>query len=126
MTEVARRAWWSVAGWALFQLTLTSLPTSVLPSGFDHPWDLAAHVALYTVLGALTARAAALGDVSPRALARIGLLLACGAALDEFHQRYLPGRDASVLDWVADLVGCGAGLALGARMMRSKVALWLR
>lgn len=126
MIEVARRAWWSVAGWALFQLTLTSVPPSVLPSGFDHPWDLAVHLALYTVLGALIARAAALGDVSPRALARIGLLVACGAALDEFHQRYIPGRDPSVLDWAVDLVGSGAGMALGARMMRSKVSLWLR
>jgi VanZ family protein len=45
-------------------------------------------------------------------LAALLLPLAVGAA-DEWHQLYLPGRDGSVDDWLADAVGIGlAGLAL--------------
>jgi len=31
-------------------------------------------------------------------------------ALDEWHQLYVPGRDGSVWDWVADAVGTGVAL----------------
>ena len=32
-------------------------------------------------------------------------------ASDEFHQRFVPGRDADVLDWLADTVGGALGMA---------------
>jgi VanZ family protein len=34
------------------------------------------------------------------------------AALDEFHQRYVPGREASLWDWTADLAGLAVGFLL--------------
>lgn len=33
-------------------------------------------------------------------------------ALDEFHQSFVPGRDMSVWDWLADMVGAGGGISL--------------
>jgi len=33
-------------------------------------------------------------------------------ALDEWHQRIVPGRSADVFDWVADVVGAWLGVAL--------------
>jgi VanZ family protein len=38
-------------------------------------------------------------------LVRGALLAALLGAADELHQLYLPGRVASVADWLADLVG---------------------
>ncbi len=44
------------------------------------------------------------------------LLLAFGAS-DEWHQSFVPGRDASALDWLADVVGTLAGLGLASLPM---------
>jgi len=79
-------------------------------------WDKALHATEYGALGALLAWP--LARVAPRRAFALALLLASGyGASDELHQRYVPGRDADVRDWVADT----AGGALGAA-----AALWLR
>jgi VanZ family protein len=31
--------------------------------------------------------------------------------IDELHQSYVPGRDSSVYDWIADTLGAGFGAA---------------
>jgi len=45
----------------------------------------------------------------PRVAARRGMIAATIAALygwsDEFHQSFIPGRDASLYDWIADVFG---------------------
>ena len=40
------------------------------------------------------------------------LLVPLVGALDEWHQLYVPGRDSSVWDWVADAVGVSLALWL--------------
>jgi VanZ family protein len=47
------------------------------------------------------------------------LLVAVGAA-DEWHQAYLPGREASVADLAADCVGIALGLFGMNRLGRSR------
>jgi len=42
------------------------------------------------------------------------------AASDEWHQSFVPARDASPLDFIADVVGAG----LCAEMVRHRVLLW--
>ncbi len=32
--------------------------------------------------------------------------------IDELHQSFVPGRDASVYDWIADTLGVGFGMAV--------------
>ena len=44
----------------------------------------------------------------------IGILAAHGA-LDEWHQSWVPGRTASLTDWIADVVGGLVGLAVARR-----------
>jgi hypothetical protein len=39
--------------------------------------------------------------------------IVCVGALDETHQLFVPGRDAEVLDVVADAIGAGIALAIG-------------
>jgi VanZ family protein len=71
--------------------------------------DKIVHFGMYGVLGFLVTRAL----VRPRT--RVDLLAALAwmtvfAMLDEVHQAWIPGRDASVGDWTADLLGATVGL----------------
>ena len=44
------------------------------------------------------------------------------AVSDEWHQSFVPGRDALVADWIIDSIGAAAGLGIAAslRWMRAK------
>jgi VanZ family protein len=121
-----RRAWWVVGVWAVFQLTLTSLPGSELPAMPFSAADVVAHFGVYAVLGALVARAAALSGWPGARLPAVGLALSVLGALDEVHQQFIPGRGAQLVDWAADVGGVAAGLSLGTLVMRSRLAVWLR
>jgi VanZ family protein len=52
---------------------------------------------------------------------KIYLTLSSGAllgALDEFHQYFVPGRSAEILDWVADVLGILLGLLIFISLFR--------
>lgn len=99
-------------------LAATSVP---LPGGgvLDRPLvlfglveaDKVGHAALYAVLGWLTVGALDAAEVSaaPRLLAGVAAAAAF-AALDEWHQSWIPSRTPEMVDWVADT----AGLVVGA------------
>lgn len=126
MTVASRRAWVLVVGWALILLTMTSLPGEAVPISIPHPLDWVGHGSLYTVLGVLVARAESLNGRSGRQLVLVALTLMVAGALDELHQRWIPGRTAEVSDWLADSLGSAIGLTVGAFLMRTRVARWLR
>lgn len=126
MSAESRSAWTAVALWVALQLTLTSLPGSAIPLRIPHPFDWIGHFSLYAGLGVLIARVGALRGWPPRRLVAIGVLLSLFAALDEVHQAFIPGRDAEVGDWVVDTCAASLGLVLGARLMVSRFAKWLR
>ncbi len=88
------------------------------------PWfgaDKVVHAGAWAVLGACLALATA----RPRwTFALIAVAIAVGFGIvDEIHQAYVPGRDASGLDVLADLGGACAGAAVatwyGRRRWRS-------
>ena len=95
------------------------LSVSLLPANrvrdvdriFPLPNDKVLHLTVYAgfgfVLGGLPFPSVALGAA--------GSLL---GALDEQIQRLAPGRDVSVADWLADLLGISLGLALRRRPRR--------
>lgn len=70
------------------------------------PWDKLAHTGAFLVLTLLFIHGFAL----PWRYAACAALLT-GLA-DEWHQRFLPGRTASVEDWLADLAGVLLAAAL--------------
>ena len=78
--------------------------------------DKLLHAATYAVLAFLTFRAA---TVLPRLGRSPALLLSLALAWnalyglsDEWHQSFVPGRDASALDWLADVLGAAIALAV--------------
>jgi VanZ family protein len=92
---------------ALFYVSsLSSLPTP--PSGIT---DKHEHFFFYGILAALTVRALAHAEWR-----RISFAIVVGAILiaglygvsDEFHQRFVPGRNFDVLDMAADTIGAAA------------------
>jgi len=83
--------------------------------------DKAVHFIEYAILAFLFYR----GERGERW--RIGvpawsLVISAGLAIamvDEFHQRYVPGRDSNILDWTADATGIITGTLIGMRRYRS-------
>jgi VanZ family protein len=89
-------------------------PAVVIPFGAP---DYVAHAIAYSVLAALLVRALAGGALSAMTSALIVpavVLAVIYGASDEFHQSFVPGRDASLMDLAADTVGAVAGASAAA------------
>ena len=105
---MSRTRWIPVALWIGVILTATSMPG--VPGPPVRGVDKIGHFAMYAVLGLLVARALRAGASSTRTL-MVGLAcIALFAALDEWHQRFIPTRSAEVADWFADVAGATAGI----------------
>lgn len=112
-----RREWRQVGAWVLFILAMTSIP---LPGGgvLERPFlldgflapDTLVHLGLYGVLGWLVVRAVdAREPAGPAALAGALAAAVVFAALDEWHQAWIPSRSPQLVDWMADVAGVTAG-----------------
>ncbi len=111
------RRWVPPALWALLILVATSWPNPDPPDVGPHS-DKVTHLVLYGVLAFLLGRADPLLSAgSLRILAAIAGVSAF-AAVDEWHQRFVPGRSASVADWQADTAGAVLGFLLVAALRR--------
>ncbi len=105
--------WGPAALWAAVLFLLSELQDGddgllgVLPAGADK----LVHGGLYLVLGLFLAWGKTRTGFAGPAI----LLLIMGAAygaLDEWHQSFVPGRDVSAGDWMADTAGVALGLLL--------------
>jgi VanZ family protein len=89
---------------------VSSLPSAPLPSSVS---DKTGHLLAYVVMGVLAFRAVS-GGLPARVtgpLACAALVIASGhGALDEFHQSFVPGRQADIRDWYVDSAGACLGL----------------
>jgi VanZ family protein len=93
----------------IFVLSSRPPPRPVQELGIGDRW---LHLVEYAVLGALYAAVAAAwtGSRAVRVLVPIpALLAALYGASDEWHQSFVPGRDASWLDLGMDAVGAWLG-----------------
>ena len=101
--------WGPAALWAavLFLLSESSGLGGFLPPGTDKP----VHAGLFMILGLSIAWGKRRTGSSVSGL--LFLLMGIGyGALDEWHQSFVPGRNASVGDWVADSAGVMLGFVL--------------
>ncbi|WP_114313987.1 VanZ family protein [Thermus caldifontis] len=76
--------------------------------GLPHPWDKGAHFLAYGLLGFLLG--VALRDFRPAFF-----LAALYGVVDEWHQSFVPGREAFGLDLLADFLGAYLGARWGGR-----------
>jgi VanZ family protein len=95
----------------IFALSSQSRPLPFLPDELMLH-DKLLHALEYSVLGALLVVPLQLAGFGPRAAFVVAVLLgSLYGATDEIHQSFVPGRDAAVLDWVADTLGVALGAA---------------
>ena len=87
-------------GWMGVLWLLSAQPAT--GAGLPHPWDKAAHFAAYALLGFLLRRG--LGGFRPAFL-----LAALYGLVDEGHQGFVPGREVSFWDLLADFLGAYLG-----------------
>jgi VanZ family protein len=100
----------------IFTLSAQSNP---LPAVTAHVWDKLLHLAEYSGLAFLLARALVGDGVSWRvALLGATLLASAYGATDEYHQSFVPGRDSNVRDWSADSLGAIVGVGVYAAARR--------
>lgn len=113
VTRLARY-WGPVALYAGFIFTLSSQshPDDTLPSFLKELSDKLLHAIEYGILGALCYRGFRWG--ATESWRRHAVMLAFAAAsayglTDEIHQWFVPFRESSWQDWVADTIGAAAG-----------------
>ena len=117
MSDRAGRSRWAPpALWATALVIATSWPNPDVPQVGQG--DKLVHLLLYGILAWLLVRAEPTLAMVRRRAALTIMGLACFAALDEWHQDFVPGRSASTADWAADTIGGAAGLALTAARRR--------
>ena len=111
-TRRALSAWLPVLAVEALVLFLSSRPHLHPPPLFPQV-DKSAHFTEYALLGLLLARGLRLSGRRPAAAWLLSCLLvgALGGA-DELFQRSVPGRECSIFDWLADLLGGMSGAAL--------------
>ncbi len=108
------RYWGPVWGYAglIFYVSSQPHPETHLPF-VTHFSDKVLHAVEYAVLGALCYRALRGGrsDVWRQYAVPAAILLTSLYGMsDEVHQAFVPFRDSSWLDWVADTVGATVGV----------------
>ena len=107
--------WWPAIVWAGLIEVATSWPNPPIPAGLPEQSDKVVHTTMYAVLGFLVARALARPGARLasmlRGLAVVAAISGFGA-LDEWHQRFIPGRGVELGDWMADTTGGLLGVLL--------------
>jgi VanZ family protein len=115
------RYWGPVCGYAglIFYLSAQPHPETQLPF-VTHVSDKVLHAVEYAVLGALCYRALrGSGHDSWRrhAIPAAILLASLYGVSDEVHQAFVPFRNSSWLDWLADTVGAVLGVSAMHRLL---------
>lgn len=113
--------WAPIAMWMALIFFLSSQSTLPLPGvdWLDELIRIVGHFTEYAVLGFLVSRAVATD--AAWSIRRMGsVLIVCGfyALSDEWHQSSVPGRDASLFDFVVDSLGATVGCLVYRRRMK--------
>ena len=103
-------SWLAAFGYMGLIFYVSAQSTIPLPQRFPHQ-DKVLHFFCYFVLAFLLAHAASQGTQRQRFWTAFAIASAYGIT-DEIHQHFVPGRDMSALDWLADSAGAWVGAYL--------------
>ena len=90
----------------------STLPMPELPLPFMDKWI---HAAAYAVMGWLAWQAIVHHRPARGALLLAALFCSGYGVSDEWHQSFVPGRDADPFDWLADTIGGATGAMIAYR-----------
>jgi len=108
--------------WVVLIFVGSSIPRlSGDPFGMPQGADKIAHFLEYLILAFLFYRGVR-GERWRMGFPAWTVVLAAGfviASIDEYHQTYIPGRDANIWDWTADMAGIATGALIGMRRYKA-------
>lgn len=114
--SVYEKTWFKAASWLLVGaymgmiFMISHMPMIPIEPKFPHQ-DKVFHFFCYFGLAFAAAHAAAHGTMRRRFWLAFSLSALYGVS-DEFHQSFVPGREASIGDWLADASGAWIGTYL--------------
>jgi VanZ family protein len=112
MIQVSKRMVIFFTGlWFLLIWTASSLPTDKIPTGKLFSVDKLLHLSVYLVLALMVNLSMKKAALPNKYHLPIYLVLVISAALDEWHQRFIPNRTVSWLDFAANFSGLLVGFA---------------
>ncbi len=125
LTHLARY-WAPLAAYAalIFILSSQSHPDETLPSFIIEASDKVLHAAEYAIFGALSYRAFRWGATGPWRTHAVVLAVVAASVYgltDEIHQWFVPDRESSWQDWLADTLGG----AVGVLVVRAAADWWI-
>jgi VanZ family protein len=103
--------------WTAITFVVSNQPKVVIPFGAP---DYVAHAINYAVLGVLLIWGLAGGEwpaMTMRLMVSAVVLAVLLGIFDEFHQSFIPGRDSSLRDVLADAVGATIGACVTAVLL---------
>jgi VanZ family protein len=118
-----RLGWWlPPLVWMAAIFVVSSQPNPA-PEVTSRVWDKLLHAIEYGTLGLLCCRALTREGLRWETAALGGICLAAAyGASDEYHQLFVPMRDASIRDWFADVVGAAvAAVAYSGRRPKASI-----
>ncbi len=122
----ALRLWGPVAAWMALIFAVSSRPLPVYVAVLP---DWSTHAGAFAVLSVLACRALGGGlglPVSRRDVLLAVVLSTVYGVSDEFHQSFVPGRDATAWDVLKDAVGALIGVWLYRRVVVPRFGLHQR
>jgi len=105
------KVWLPLLAWMVFIFCVSSVPGRKIPTLFFYQ-DIAYHAAAYMVLALLFGRVLMSNGLSSGSARFILFVLIFGIVygiIDEFHQRFVPGRQAALFDVSVDGLGSFIG-----------------
>jgi VanZ family protein len=113
------RRWLPPLLWAGVILFGTSLPQEIVPVQ-TAKYDKVLHFSIYTVFSFLLTRQLTETTTRWRAAAIAVVFAMVFGALDEWHQRFIPGRSTELADWRADSIGALTGALASVAFLRRR------
>jgi VanZ family protein len=101
---------WASVGWLIIIWIVSSIPSEKFPTQEIFSFDKVAHFGEYLLLALLVNSSFRESKLRGRNIWWLYLILFIIAGLDEYHQRFIPGRTVCIEDYLANASGLAVGL----------------